>query len=433
MSTTTSSVSPLGCSSRSDRRMRSSDQPEIARAGTYWQNAAGRSLRVERDREQQPAVVGLERAPERHREPALDVALAALGHQLAELALERGIELGRVEHLDAVAGLAHPRDRLAQALVLLAVETEPARRRPRPRHRCTGRACRSRRTPGASRRTRPSPPPTSRARRRTRGTPTRPRRAATPGRPGRARRARCRCAPGTRPRCRDSRTSPCRSAARSTTASRSRSAPPGSAPARATSDGTTPCARRPRAGTTTTAPRARSRCRSRAAPATGARSSRCGQRDRPVTEQPERDRAERVADRQARPVAAPRRRRRPRSRPTRPTSPADRRAPRRASGWRARRSRTECVARNIAASKRERRLLDVETLHDVAGHAHAAAGRGPTTRRGAGRGARHARGTAARRRRARPAPPRPPEPRSARTGGDHRAGSRAGASPTTRG
>ena len=90
--------------------MRSSDQPEIARAGTYWQNAAGRSFGVERDREQQSAVVGLERAAERHREPALDVALAALGHQVAELAARAsGSSFDGIEHLDAVAGLAHAR------------------------------------------------------------------------------------------------------------------------------------------------------------------------------------------------------------------------------------------------------------------------------------------------------------------------------------
>ena len=182
MSTTTSSVSPLGWSPRSERRMRSSDQPEIARAGTYWQNAAGLVVRVERDREQQPAVVVLERAPERHREPALDVALAALGHQVAELLLELGLELRRIEHLDAVAGLAHPRHRLAQALVLLAVEAEPARRRRPPRRRCRGRASRSRRTPGSQsaharhHRDRPAVLVGELAERR----PTR-RRAATPG------------------------------------------------------------------------------------------------------------------------------------------------------------------------------------------------------------------------------------------------------------
>ena len=201
------------------------ERPAGDRARRHVLAEGGRTiLAVERDREQQPAVVGLEHAPEGHREPALDVAPPALGHQVAELGFQLGIEPRRIEQLDAVAGLATAAHRLAQALVLLAVEAEAGARRRPPRRRCTGRASRSRRRPGASRRTRPSPRPASRARRRTRGTPPTLRRAGRPGRPDRATRARCRCARGTRRACRGTRTTPCRRAARSTTTSRSRSA-----------------------------------------------------------------------------------------------------------------------------------------------------------------------------------------------------------------
>src|SRR4029079_13456744 len=94
--------------------------------GHVLAEAGGMVVAVERDRQEKPAVVGLERATERHREPALHIAATALGHQVAQLAAHAVVQLRRVEELDAVAGLLDASDRLAEALVRLALEAETA-------------------------------------------------------------------------------------------------------------------------------------------------------------------------------------------------------------------------------------------------------------------------------------------------------------------
>ena len=116
VSTITKSVRPLGASGSAVRRMTSSEKPSDRRCRHVLVERLGGAVAVEADGEQQPGVGRVEHPPERHREAALGVALAGLGHERQQRRLQVVVDGARVDDVDAVAVLAQPVVRAPQRL-----------------------------------------------------------------------------------------------------------------------------------------------------------------------------------------------------------------------------------------------------------------------------------------------------------------------------